>query len=67
MSGCIQIANKVLIASHVYISLGWIPSKSNFIQLTQLIKGFLWGKWNKKKGHLIASWLYFIQPKNRGG
>ena len=67
MVGRIQIANKILLGSHVYISSCWLPSQTCYTQLTQLIRRFLWSKWGNTKSLPITSWSHCIQPRDKGG
>ena len=67
MASRIQVANKILLASHVYISSCWLPSQTCYTQLTQLIRRFLRNKWENTKCLPITSWTHCIQPRDKGG
>ena len=67
LAGKIQVANKIFLATHVYFSSCWMPSKKGYEDLVKIIRQFLWAKWDGTRGFISTSWAHCIQPKNKGG
>lgn len=71
LAGKIQVTNKIFLATHIYYSSCWMPSKKGYEDLIKIIHRFIWAKWdhnlyplhgfNVSKLNTKVSWDSLIQ------
>lgn len=67
MVGKIQVINRIFLASHVYYSSCWMPSKKAYDDFIKLVRHFIWSNWSGNAGFKCTFGLNCIQPKAKGG
>ena len=67
LAGKFQICSMVLVATHVYYSSYWAPSKASYLKLEHFLHDFLWAFGSNHHGLYRVAWDSFCLPKESGG
>lgn len=61
------MVSNILQASHIYYVSCWLPSQTQFKNLEQILRFFLWSKYGGEQGLPMVPWVVCTIPKEEGG